>query len=347
MAFRPEFYQLPKTFLNSRVALGLIVLQVVFGMAGFMWLEGYTIREAFYMVVITISTVGYGEVRQLSPEGQLFAAISIIFNIGIFAYVLSVFSYNIASGDVFKKMHFLVIGKKIKQLKNHVIICGYGKYGQEVCQHFIREGTPFVIVEKEHSVIEKIQQAKQKLLYIEGDATDDDTLIAAGIKDAKALIASLPDDSENLFIVLTGRQLNQEINIISRITEARSMRKLELAGADHVVMPEQIGGFYMATLVSKPGATEFFTYMTRELESDIAYEEISYHDMPSACRGMAIKDLNIRSITGTNIIAWRPHDGQYIVNPPPDTILKENSSFIVLGNHEQLKALKKYLNDMA
>lgn len=342
----PELYQLPKTFLNSRLALVLVLLELTGGMAGFIWIEGYSLREAFYMVVITVSTVGYAEVQPLSPDGQLFASFLIIANIGIFAYVLSVFSYYVVSGEMLKNMHFSLINKKIDQLKDHVIICGYGRYGREVSAHFRHHGTPYVIVEKAPAVIEHIQQSEEKLLYVEDDATKDEALKAAGIDHAKALLAALPDDSENLFIVLTARQLNPKINIISRATEARSKRKLELAGASHVVMPEQIGGFYMATLVSKPGATEFFSYITRELESDIAFGEISYGTMPPACRGLAISDLKIRKETGANIIAWKPADGRYIVNPPPETKLEKDSTFIVLGNQEQLAKLKNYLDGL-
>jgi voltage-gated potassium channel len=339
----PELYTLPKTFLNRRLAFLLIVAEIVFGIAGYIYLEGYTLSEAFYMVVITISTVGYSEVRPLSSDGQLFTSILIVLNIGIFAYLLAVFSYYVTSGELFKRIHFSLIGKKISQLENHVIICGYGRYGKEVTQHFLHHNIPFVVVEKSMEVIEEIQQSDQKLLYIHNDATKDEVLQEAGIARAQALIAALPDDSENLFIVLSARQLNRKLNIISRASEARSQRKLELAGADHIIMPEQIGGFYMATLVSKPGATEFFSYITRELESDIEFEELKYENMPSSCQGVAIKDLHIRKETGTNIIAYRPPDGNYIVNPNPDTILHPKSSFIVIGNREQLEALREYM----
>lgn len=341
----PEIYTLPKTFLNMRWAIVLIVAELAAGIIGYMQLEDFSLIEAFYMVIITISTVGYSEVHTLSSEGQLFTTILIILNIGIFAYLLAVFSYYVTSGELFKQIHFSLIGKKISQLENHVIICGYGRYGREVSLHFLNHNIPFVVVEKDGDVVEEIQQNDQKILYIHDDATKDEVLEEAGIEKARALIAALPDDSENLFIVLSARQLSQQLNIISRASESRSQRKLELAGADHIIMPEQIGGFYMATLVSKPGATEFFSYITRELESDIEFEELKYENMPHSCQGIAIKDLHIRKETGTNIIAYRPPDGNYIVNPSPDTILHPKSSFIVIGNREQLTALRRYLDE--
>ncbi|MFQ5447766.1 MAG: potassium channel family protein [Saprospiraceae bacterium] len=340
---RFEFYTLPRTILSNRVAVFLLIIEFLFGMGGYMYLEGYNWREAFYMVVITISTVGYGEVYPLSEDGQLFTSILIVINFGVFAYVLSVFSYYVINGEIFKKMHLKLIGNKVDQLRNHVIVCGYGRYGNEVAQHFLDHKLPFVIIESDEAVIEEIQKNGKKVLYIQEDATQDETLMKAGIKNAKALVSALPDDSENLFIVLTARQMNPQLDIISRAASIRSQRKLQLAGANHVIMPEQIGGFYMATLVTKPGATEFFSYITREYESDIEFEELSYSDMPNSCREKSISDLHIRKETGTNIIGFKHPDGSYVVNPGPETRLVENSSFIVLGTKEQLERLRIYL----
>ena len=342
---RPELYSLPNNFLKLRVAFMLVVGEIILGVTGYMQLEGFSLLEAFYMVIITISTVGYTEVQPLSAKGQIFSSALIVLNIGVFAYLLAVFSYYITDGKFFKRLHLSLIGKKITQMENHVIICGYGRYGHEVADHFLHHKIPFVVVEKNKKVVDDIQQSKKKILYVHEDATKDEVLQAAGIAKAKALIVALPDDSENLFIVLTARQLNKNINIISRASEDRSQQKLKLAGANHVIMPEQIGGFYMATLVSKPGATEFFSHITRELESDVEFEELKYENMPASCRGVAIKDLHIRKETGTNIIAHRPPEGIYMVNPHPDTILRPGASFIILGNRNQLNALRKYLAD--
>ena len=332
--------------MSGRIAAALNLGEILLGIAGFIYLQGYNLTQAFYMTIITISTVGYGEVRPLSEAGELFASFLIILNFGIFAYVLSVFSYYVINGEIFKKMHLNIIRKKIDHLQDHVIVCGYGRYGKEVSQNFIHHNMPFVVVESNPAVIEELQKSEDRILYIEDDATHDEALQRAGITKAKSLITALPDDSENLFIVLTARQLNPKLNIISRTSSYRSQRKLQLAGANHVIMPEQIGGFYMATLVSKPGATEFFSYITRESESDIEFEELRFRDMPPACKGKSIKDLHIRRLTGTNIIGFKHPDGSYIVNPGPDTVLEENSSFIVLGTREQLEALWKHLDKL-
>ncbi|MCU0348184.1 MAG: NAD-binding protein [Saprospiraceae bacterium] len=336
-------FPVPRSVLSNRLALVLILGEFVVGTVGYMWLEGYTFRQAFFMTTITVATVGYGAVKELSPAGEWFSSFLILLNIGIFAYALAVFSYYVINGEIFRKMHLKSINNKIDSLRDHVIVCGYGRYGREVSQNFMHHRMPFVVVENSSAIIEEMQSSGESILYIGDDATHDETLLRAGITRAKALITALPDDSENVFIVLTARQLNPTLNIISRATQVKSQRKLRLAGANHVIMPEQIGGFYMATLVSKPGATEFFSYITRESESDIEFEEIHFRNMPPSCKGKSISDLHIRRETGANIIGFKHSDGSYVVNPGPETILEENSSFILLGNREQLESLRQYL----
>lgn len=335
-----------QSILSGRIALFLFVFDILLGVLGFMYIEGYNLMEAIYMVVITVSTVGYTEVRPLSDAGHLFVSFYIILNVGLFAYLLSVFSYYVVNGELFKRMYLNVMKKNIQKLNEHVIICGYGRYGKEVVQHFLLHKMPFVVIEQDSDVVEEIQLSDDKILYVQGDATTDEALVEARMSHAKALIAALPDDSENLYVVLTARQLNPELNIISRANSPRSIKKLKLAGANHVIMPEQIGGFYMATLVSKPGATEFFSRISRENEADILFEEISYEKAPDSCKNKCIKDLHIRQHTGTNIIGYITPSGSFMVNPSPDTVLEPGSSFIVLGSKHQIEKLRQFLKNM-
>ena len=315
--------------------------ELVFGVLGFMIIEDYSFVDAFYMVVITISTVGFMEVEPLSEAGRLFTAVLISVNIGVFAYALAVFSYYIVQGEIFKLMHVNQIQSRISDLKDHVIVCGYGKYGTEIVANLLLHQTDFVIIENDEEKISAIRHSEKDLLYLEGDATRDEVLLEAGIEKANGLICSLGDDSDNLFIVLSARQLNPTLNIISRAVKERSQPKLIKAGADHVVMPENIGGFYMATLISKPSAVEFFSFITREYESDIGFEELHYEDLLDEYKGVPIRDMHLRSKTGANIIGYRNQEGAYQVNPGPDTILREGGSFIVLGSREQLDKLHR------
>ncbi|MFK7932546.1 MAG: TrkA family potassium uptake protein [Saprospiraceae bacterium] len=332
------------TYLNIRIALILSMSSITIGIVGFMLIEDYSFMDAFYMTVITISTVGYTEVQPLDANGKWFVSILILLNIGVIAYALAVFSNYVIEGKIFKNMHESLVKKQIAGLKNHIVVCGYGRYGQEVVDHFLERNIPFVVIEKSEEQIENIQKREELILHIQGDATDDEVLINAGLKNANALISTLGEDADNIFTVLTARQLNNKINIISRADQPRSEGKMKLAGANHVIMPEQIGGFYMATLVSKPGAIEFFSFIANEYESDISFEELVYEKLPTACCHKSIRELDIRKHSGANIIGYKKTDGTYMVNPSPDVRITPGTSFIVLGDRNQIKALHDYLD---
>lgn len=341
-----SLYTLPSSFLSTKIAANLFVAELVVGVLGFMLIEKYTLLEAFYMTVITVATVGFAEVRPLDASGQLFVSIFILTNIGVFAYILAVFTYYVVQGEIFKFMHNNVIEREIQKLTQHVILCGYGRYGQEIAEHLKKVNIPFIIIDNNAERIEAIQQSEEKFLYIHGDATHDEILLKAGIKKAMAVISAMPNDMSNVFTVLTARQLNETVNIVSRVAHYKSEQKLKLAGANHVVMPEQIGGFYMATLISKPGAVEFFSFITNEYESDIGFEEIAFEDAPERCKNSSIGELHLRRETGVNIIGYKSPEGKYIINPTPATILIPKSSFIVFGDREQLGKLHSLLEEM-
>jgi len=326
--------------MSLSLALMLVLVSFVIGIMGFMLIENYSFLEAFYMTAITISTVGYTEVKPLSANGQLFSGVYIILNLGIFAYALSAFTSYVAHGEFFRKIHRNFIEQQISKMKDHIILCGYGKYGKEVVDNFLHHNIDFIVIERNPQKIIEIQEREDKIHYVEGDTTHDDILLLAGISKARALISSLGDDTENVFTVLSARQLNPKLNIISRSLHPKTEGKLRMAGADHVIMPEQIGGFYMATLVNKPGAVDFFSFITNEYESDIGFEEIHFDHLPDQFRNKSIKELRIRELTGANIIGFRNQAGKYSVNPGPDTICSGGTSFIVLGNEKQLRALR-------
>ncbi|TXB63188.1 potassium channel family protein [Phaeodactylibacter luteus] len=343
---RFNLYQVPSSFLSLRVAAGLLVGELVLSVLGYMYIESYSLADAFYMTMITISTVGFTEVQPLSTAGRLFTSFIILLNIGIFAYALAVFTYYVIQGEIFKTMHTNHINTSIQKLSQHVILCGYGKYGREIAEHFTKHEVPFVVIDQDDGKIEELQKSADRILYLHDDATHDEVLLKANINEAAALISALPDDSDNVFVVLSARQLSPALNIISRAKDFRSQKKLLMAGANHVVMPEQIGGFYMATLISKPGAVEFFSFITNEYRSDIGFEEVDYEDLPLHCRGKSLRELHLRRQTGSNIIGYKAPDGHYEVNPAPDTILQPGASFIVLGNKQQLQSLLRYLQEL-
>ncbi|RMF21153.1 MAG: potassium channel protein [Bacteroidetes bacterium] len=345
----PAWYERlqPISLMDIRVAFFFLLVEVFCGTLGFIYLEGYSFLEGLYMTIITISTVGYTEVRPLSEAGRLFATLLIIANILIFGYFVSVFTYYVTQGELFKNIKVKVLQSKIRQLRDHVILCGYGRYGREVARHLDLHQIPYVVVENEHAVVEEMKEHEPHILTIEDDATHDEVLLEAGIQRARYLISALPDDTDNVFTVLTARQLNPRLKIISRASEERSVKKLRISGADHVIMPEQIGGFYMATLVNRPGAIEFFSIVTNEFQTDIDFEEFAIENLPPACCGKSIKELNIRKHTGANVVGYRTPQGKYSVNPPPETVLEPGSSIIVLGSREQLERLRAFFQGFA
>ena len=346
MLFRPSYLRVPRNLLDPRIAVGVVLGTILAGTLGFRWLEAYTWTDAFYMAVITASTVRFGEAGgELSQSGRLFTAFYIIVNVGIFAYGLAVFSYFVVQGELFKRIHQRMVQQRIQQLQNHVILCGFGKYGEEVAGHLLEQQIPLIVIDRNPEVIDYIQRSDKKILYLEGDATDEDVLIAARLAEARSLVTVLPDDAENTFVALTAREIDHRVKIISRVSDPRSASKLKLAGASHTIMPDQIGGFYMATLVSKPNAIEFFSFLTSEYSGDIGFEEISYAQLPEDMRAQSINEWKLRRSTGVNIIGHRTTEGQYIVNPEPDTRLQAGGSFILLGNQDQLTAMRAYFDE--
>ncbi len=327
------------------IATFLLIVTLLLGMVGFMLIEGYTLIEGFYMSVITFSTVGYTEVRPLSDAGRIFSSVLILVNIGVFAYVLSVLTSYVIEGNFREMWQDYNIEQKIQLLQDHIIICGYGKYGAEVANHFINQKIPFVVVEMDHEVTNDMRLYKD-FLFAEGDATNDDLLEEVGIKRASALITTLPDDADNVYVVLSARQLNPHMKIISRANSPKAERKLLKAGANRAITPEKIGGFYMATLVGKPDLVEFFQMVSNEQASHINFEEINISDMDTGRTMQTIKELKIRQKTGASIVGIKKKDGQYLINPSPDTPIQPGMHLIVLGSKQQMDSFKKYWEKM-
>lgn len=326
------------------VSGGLLVAGIIIGISGYMFIEGYTLHEAFYMTIITLSTVGFTEVKPLSENGEVFTSFLIIFNIGIFAYAITTVSKFVVEGGLLNIYSRRKVFKLINQLSDHVIICGYGRYGREIAHNFMQHNQPFVVIEQDEEAVERIND--ENILCIYGDATDDDILIRAGINNAKSLISSLPEDTDNLYVVLTARQLNKDLNIISRATLVKSPKKLKRAGADHVILPNQIGGLYMAALVTKPDAVEFFTVVNESGQELVTFEEVIIDSLAGEIENKSIIEINIRQKTGANVIGIRTPDDQYIVNPDPGTLIEKGMRIIVLGTNEQVMRFKSYMNEI-
>lgn len=328
-------------FRKLYLSLALIFGSITLGMLGFITIEGYSAAQAFYMTIITISTVGFSEVEPLSPSGRIFTSFIIIFNIGIFAYAISSASSFILEGELRTFLKDYRVYKRIQDLSQHIIVCGYGRHGKQVAQELYNNNIAFVVLDEKEQAIEELRS--QKHLFLEGDATQDELLIQAGIERAKAIIVTFGEDAENVYTVLTARQLNSELMIIARAMDAKAEPKLKQAGANHIIRSERLGGFYMATLVNQPHVVEFFTLLSNMSNVTINFKEIAVDDLKPEYRKRSIRDLGLRAETGANIIGIRHANGSYTVNPSPNCYLETGMSLVVLGDQEQMRSFKEKL----
>ncbi|MBK9286065.1 MAG: potassium channel protein [Sphingobacteriaceae bacterium] len=319
---------------------GLLLL----GTIGYVWIEGFTWMNAFYMTVITVATVGYGEVQTLSEAGRFFTIFLIMTSFGTFAYAVSSITRLVTDGEINKFFKQRKIKKMIGQLEGHVIICGFGRNGRQAAHVLKKHDKRFVVIEKNESVTGSITH-KFSDLILNGNATSDEMLQAAGILKCSALITTLPTDADNLFIVLTARFLNPKINIISRASDDGSDTKLKIAGANNVIMPDKVGGAHMASLVMKPDVMEFIDKITAQGGENINLEEITFESLTDNFKSKTLKELEIRNKSGANIIGFKTADGEFIVNPSADTQVIPNSKVFVLGTNEQIKKMKSILSE--
>ncbi len=331
-----------ENFRSMYVAISLLFLVVVIGISGFVIIEGFSFTEAFFMTIITISTVGFKEVHPLSGTGQFFTAFLIVISFGIFAYAVTTFTRYIVDGVLRNYIKDNKVKTKIEKLSNHVIVVGYGRNGNQAIKELIRHKFPVVIIDSDEAIIEKIRE-DASLLYIQGDATQDETLLDAKIEKAQALITALPKDADNLFVVLTAKTMNPEMTIISRASNFNSDRKLRSAGATNVIMPDKIGGQRMAKLVAQPDIVDFLEFIMLRGSDDAYIEEISCENISTKFTEKSIGEWSIRATTGANIIGLKTSDNNYVVNPSADVKITNRDQIFVLGSPEQINNLKKVL----
>jgi voltage-gated potassium channel len=318
------------------IIIGAIIL---IGVAGFMVIEGFSLLDALYMTVVTVTTVGYEEVHQLSKAGMIFNMFLIISSFATFAYALAKLTQYVVDGEINKFFKTRKIMSAINELKDHVIVCGYGRNGKQAAKILENHKVKFVVIEIDDERIEPGLSKKDQILYINGDATDDEVLLNAGIKRAKALITALPEDADNVYIVLSARSLNNDIQIISRSSNPGSETKLRKAGANNVISPDKIGGTHMATLVSKPDVIEFIDYLSAEGDS-IHLESVGYEILPPELRDKTLQEIMAWRKTGVNCIGIKDAEGKFVINPPDGTLINAGMKVIVLGTRQQIEEMK-------
>jgi len=317
-------------------AFTLIIVILLIGVIGYRVLADFSWFDAFYMTVITVTTVGFSEVSPLEPDAKIFTVFLIISSVFIFAYAIAVVTEYILSRNSLQLLKKKKVKNKIESLSGHTIICGYGRNGMQAAERLKVYEQPFVVIEINKAIIERYES---DILFVEGDANDDNTLRRAGVANASYFIAAMPDDATNLFVVLSARQLNSNLFIISRASKEGSQRKLQLAGADKVIMPDKIGGDHMASLVVMPDLITFMDKLSMEGGDTTHLEEVAIEDFTDQLDCNTLRDLDLRQKTGCTIIGYVAPNGDYVINPEADSKIEPKSKVIVLGKPEQIKKL--------
>ena len=321
------------------LALLLIISLLGFGVLGYRFFADYSWIDAIYMTIITISTVGFGEVAPLNETAKIFTVVLILTSVITLGYAISIITEYILSRSNYELLKQRKVQKKIDGLKKHVIVVGYGRNGKQAVQKLMTYKKPFVVVERNSEIVDRFQS--EAILFVNGNANEDDILRQAGVERASTLISALPNDSDNLFVVLSARQINPELKIISRASEETTYQKLKFAGADNVIMPDKIGGDHMASLVVVPDLVEFLDNLQVSTAGSVNVQEITYQAVCPDRRDRTIRDIDLRNRTGCSIIGYKSPEGNYIINPEASLLIEKDSKLIVIGRPEQIENLHK------
>jgi voltage-gated potassium channel len=312
------------------------IIIVVIGTIGYEVIEGWSFIDSLYMTITTITTVGFGEVHPLSDAGRIFSIFLIIGGVGGALYILTTIMGYLLEGQFGITMGRRRMKTKIAKLKKHFILCGYGRVGQEIALTFSEEGVPFVIISNDEEHVAKAE--KEGYLAIFGDATRDDTLKEAGIKQARGLVAAVGSDTDNTFITLSAREARPDLFIEARSSSPESEGKLRRAGADRIISPHTIGGRRMAMLALRPAVVDFIDTVTYGPGRELQLENVDVAG-GSSLIGKTMEQA--RSQVDITVLAMRKKSGELIANPPGEEIIEDGDRLIVIGTKQRLSALER------
>jgi voltage-gated potassium channel len=322
-----------KIVLWTASLLGILLL----GSLGFVWLEGWSFFDALYMTVTTLTTVGYGEVHPLSRTGRIYNMFLILAGMGVMLYIVSSLARVVVEGEIRGALGKRKLLTRIKRLKGHYIICGYGRIGEIIARQLKERGIPLVVVENNPEHVSRLEESGYS--FVVGDATREEVLQEAGIDRASGLVAVVHSDADNVYITLTARSLNPDLYIVARAEERGAEQKLKRAGADKVESPYEIGGRKMAYTILRPTVTTFIELAMAE-GVDLSMEEVTV-EPTSPLIGLALKDSGIRRDLDLIVVAIKRASGEMLYNPAPDTQIQGEDTLVLLGLRHNLEALEK------
>jgi len=323
---------------HLRLSLFSLFFVIAIGTVGYTLIEGWSLFDSLYMTVITLATVGFREVHDMSRQGMGFTILLIIFGAGIIAYAVGSVAQFMVEGHLRRILGRRKVEKQIDSLTGHYVICGFGRIGAIICRELQAKPIPFVVVEQETRLCEKLDH--EGFLYVQGNATDDDALIAAGIMRAKGLITVVTSDTDNVYITLTARGLNPDLFILARASEEGSEKKLLRAGASKVISPYTIGGTRMAQAILRPSVMDFIEIATARQNIELQLEEIRIQKSSQLVNTTLI-DSGIRKDLGLIIVGILKPDGQMVFNPSSDTMIREGDILIALGQQAAIVNLER------
>lgn len=323
-----------------RISLTMLIAVLAFGTLSYCYVENMSFFEAFYMTMITISTVGFSEIKPLSPQGRIITMIIISFGITLGAYTIGMIIRIFIEGELQKSYGRRKMESKISKLRDHYIICGFGRIGGLICRELQASNIRFVVIENNPQVIEKLQDENH--LFLSMDSTSDEALIKAGIMDAKGLVTAVTHDADNVFIILTAKGLRPDIFVLSRSSDVKNEGKLIRAGASRVVSPYLIGGRRMAQMLIKPTVTDFIDIAMMNNNLDLVMEEAKIRNR-SGLVGKNLIESNLRQDYGVIIVAIKKKIGGMIFNPLPTEKFEAEDIIVVLGKREDMNKMHEVL----
>lgn len=319
----------------------IFIFMILLGVSGYIVIEGWSFIDALFMTVITISTVGYREVRPLSLHGEVFTIFFILVGVGSFFYIITTLAEYILSGHLKGNLEKKRMKNQIAKLRNHYIICGFGRVGQEVAKELKREGVNFVVIDNQPAAIQRCEQIGY--LYIEGTASDDQSLIDAGAMNAAGLVPATDSDAENVYITLSVKNMRKDLYVVARASTQEAGQKLLKASADRVISPYSIGGKRIAGTLLRPNVVEFIDFVLHNGELDFFLEEIEVKER-SHFQGMTIGEARARNRTSANILAIKKKkENRLIAGPEPQVPIEEGDLLIILGTKGQLKEMERLI----